>query len=144
MARILTPERPWHCARAISTMRCHFSSESLKALSAMWIWPLPNRGSQFFGSLTPSSLSSRAHSAVRQLALAGRDPDADRSGEAFQRVPWNAECLQAGITHSNRQPGIGGLPPVRGGIDMRYQPAEQLAARSSIVDVQHHVRAEVG
>src|SRR5262249_1768672 len=53
--------------------------------------------------------------------------------EAFQRVLWKTERCEARVADSNRQPGTGGFPPVRGGIDMRCQPAEQLAARSGIV-----------
>jgi hypothetical protein len=37
MAKTLTPEKPSYYSRAIAKVRRHFSSESLNALTPMWI-----------------------------------------------------------------------------------------------------------
>src|SRR4029077_356244 len=80
---------------------------------------------------------------VPELRGARRHPDAERLGETLQRVARNAERLEARIADPDEQPGIVRAPPARGGIDMRRQSAEEFATRSSIVDAQEHMRAEV-
>ena len=122
MAKTLTPEKSSYCSRATARTWRRFSSESLNALRPIWTWPLPYGGSQFFGSLTPSSPSWRARAAI---------PTRNASGKLCSESCGNAERLEARVADPDRQPGIGRAPPVRGGIDMRYQPADELAARSA-------------
>ena len=80
---------------------------------------------------------------VPELPGARRHPFAERLGEALQRLLRNAERLKARIADPDRKPGIRRVPPARCGIDVRCQPAEERAARLSIVDAQKHVSAEV-
>ena len=71
---------------------------------------------------------------VAELLRARRHPDAECLGEALQRILRDAERFKARIADSEIQPGIGRIPPIRGGSDMRCEPAEDFAARLSIVD----------
>ena len=80
---------------------------------------------------------------VAELPGASRHAHAERLGEALQRLLRQPERFQARIADSDRQPGIDRIPPMRGGADMRCEPAEELPACFSIVDAQEHVSAEV-
>ena len=80
---------------------------------------------------------------VSELPGSRRHPFAKRFGKALQRISRDAEGLKTGVADPDRNPGIRRVSPTRGGIDIRCQPAQEPAARLSIVDAQKHVGAEV-
>src|SRR4030095_6930359 len=80
---------------------------------------------------------------LAELLCTRRHPDAESLREALQRFLRKAECLETSIADANHQPGIGRVPPIRGGRNMRCEPAEELPACLSIVDAQKHMSAEV-
>jgi hypothetical protein len=80
---------------------------------------------------------------VPQLVGARRHTHPERLGKGSERVLRQAQRHQPGIADGGRDPGLTGLPPLRGGVDVRGQPAHELAAGPGIVHVQHDVRAVV-
>src|SRR5689334_17250808 len=80
---------------------------------------------------------------VSQLPGTRRHPDAKGLRKAFERFARNSERLEASVTDRHGQPRIGCVPPVRGGLNMRDEPAQELSTRTRVVDVQDHVRTEV-
>ena len=80
---------------------------------------------------------------VAELPGTRRHPDAERLREALQRFLRNPERLKARIADSDHQPGIGRIPPIRGGGDMRCSRRRNSPASLSIVDAQKHMSAEV-
>jgi hypothetical protein len=80
---------------------------------------------------------------VPQLPGTLRHSDAEGLREALERTRRDLEGLETGVTDGDRQPRTGRVPPACTRVDMRCQPAEQFATRSSVVDTQEHVGAKV-
>src|SRR4029453_8078527 len=69
--------------------------------------------------------------------------DAKRLREGLQRFLREPERLEARIADADLEPGSRGVPPVRRGGDMRREAADEFPARSSIVDAEQDMTAEV-
>jgi hypothetical protein len=80
---------------------------------------------------------------VEELVRARGHPDPERFREALQRRFRHAERLQPGVGDRYRDPGLVGLPPVGGGVDVRSQIAQELAAGPRVIHVEHDVRSVV-
>src|SRR5262249_2482346 len=80
---------------------------------------------------------------VPELPGARRHSCAELLWEALQRTLRKTERFKTRIRYPDPQPGISRGRPARGGIDEGRQPAEEFAARLSIVDAQERVSAEI-
>jgi hypothetical protein len=80
---------------------------------------------------------------VTELLGARGHPEPERFREALQRVLRNAQRDEPGVADGHRDPGLAGLPPTGGRIDMRSQPLQELATGPRILHMEHDVRAVV-
>ena len=103
-------------------------------LTAMWICPVPNGGSQCSGALSPSSRSFSARAAI---------PARNASGKLRSESSGTPSAASPGWVMATEIHGLAGPPPAGRGIDVRRQTAQELAAGPRILHVEHGVRAVV-
>ena len=128
-------EAPRYCCRAVSMVRRHVSSRVAEDADRRC-------GSPRSRTAGPSS-SDRSVRSPQELSARAAIPTRNASGKLCERVLRHAQRHQPGIADRDRDPGLAGLPPLGGGIDVRRQPPQELATGPRIVHVEHDVRAVV-
>src|SRR5262245_2632866 len=81
---------------------------------------------------------------VAKLSCTRSHSDAKRFREALQRLLWDAKRLEARVCNADVQPRVVRDAQTLRRIDIRLEPAHEVAARQGIVDAQQHMCAEVG
>jgi hypothetical protein len=82
-------------------------------------------------------------SVVQELIGARSHTDAECFREALERVLRHAQRHQPGVADGYRGPGLAGLPPLGGGVDIGRQPPHEFSTGLCILHMELGVRAIV-